>query len=444
MKGKLLPLLGFLCVVAAIYGALGWIEGSQGADHSHMHAPLTATSAAPGARAAGTAVPQASRPQAATVDAQRRSPSPPSAAAKGAAVDIFFAGNAAGELTDCGCRANPLGGLARRVQQVLSRPLATTVHLDAGGSLTADSTSPPATEEQRRAHTELYLKALALSQVRALNVAPAELAMGTDTLIALGRTLKVPLLASNTTAVNGARTAFRRMLETQVGGVRIAVLGLTSNRRLPKGVYERSGLKLRDPIVAARELARGVRDKVDVIIALSWLTIEEIDDLGAQVPEIDFVLGCRDTDLLRRAERLGRGYRLDGYHKGKWLGQLTLRRGRGASSQWYDPSLREAIETQLRGVQREVDFYALKHKKEDAAGGPKDKSSRRFEKERSVGLQARLTRLRLELKGLSNGTSDAKRFSVQLLPVKPLWAEHPQVAEWVKAFQAKYPGTVHR
>lgn len=363
------------------------------------------------------------------------------AGAAKAGFNVFFAGNAMGELIDCGCRANPLGGLARRVRWTKEHNVG--AHLDAGGSLVADPSNPGADAALTRERADIYLRALAQAPQRALNVAPAELAIGPKLLQELAKSRGVPLLASNTSREDGQPTGFERVLVREMGGLKVALLGLSSNRRRIKGLYSKNGLKLRDPVMAARELARGVRPQVDLIIALSWLTIEEIDDVADAVPEIDFLIGCRDTDLLQRAEFMGRGYRLDSYHKGKWLGRLTLRAGEvPGDKRWYDPKLMDLIDGRIGSLGRQIDYYAKKHKEEDAAGGPKDADNRRFERERAVGLRAILMRTQQERKRLTTAPAGANTFEVKLEPVRTSLPEDEQVVQWVEAFKKRFPSAL--
>jgi len=72
--------------------------------------------------------------------------------------------------------------------------------------------------------------------------------------------------------------------------VRVGLLGLTvSSNPAPYVTY-------RDPVVVAREQVAALRSGVDVLIAVTHLSIEGDVDLVQKVPEIDFVLGGHEHE----------------------------------------------------------------------------------------------------------------------------------------------------
>ncbi len=82
--------------------------------------------------------------------------------------------------------------------------------------------------------------------------------------------------------------------------VRVGLLGVTVDaNRQPWVTY-------RDPLRAAQEGARALRPKVDVLVALTHLTVEQDIQLAEAAPELDLVLGGHEHENfeLRRGERL--------------------------------------------------------------------------------------------------------------------------------------------
>ncbi len=472
MNSSKWPAVAFPLLGVAVFGLLMWNERqpttppptAQGQAQVQPAAKATSQAAPPSAKAPAPAQPanaaKAPAPAAAPVASAGTTalPKPPQpttanppgeAAAAPGEVAIFFAANAMGELVDCGCRANPLGGLARRVKWIEERSTRykAAAHVDAGGSLMADPALDTDGPGQAQGRVNAYLAGLAASKGLALNVAPAELAVGLDLLRGAAKTHKVPLLATNTVQLGTGKPAFERVLIRQIGALKVAFIGLTSTRRVPRrqDLYAKNKLDLRPSVDAAKAVVAEVRSKVDAIVALSWLTLEEIDELGEKVPEIDFVLGARDSDLTMRPEFLGRGYRLDSYNKGKWLGELRLRKGtKGvAGGRWFDPDLRDRLAYDQGAAQRQIAYYAKKHSEEDAAGGPKDARSRKFERERLVGLRAKLARVNLELKGEIDPPQGGASFSVKLHAMRTSLPESPAVTKLVAAHHAKFPPPAH-
>jgi 5'-nucleotidase len=65
-------------------------------------------------------------------------------------------------------------------------------------------------------------------------------------------------------------------------------------------------VRVADPVTAAREHARRLRDSVDVLVALTHLTVDTDARLAAEVPELDLILGGHEHEnyTLRRGPRL--------------------------------------------------------------------------------------------------------------------------------------------
>ena len=92
------------------------------------------------------------------------------------------------------------------------------------------------------------------------------------------------------------------VLTRAVGGraVRVGIVGVVIASNQPRWV------RLADPIAAARAAARRLRDSVDVLVALTHLSVEDDGRLADEVPELDLVLGGHEHEnfTLRRGARL--------------------------------------------------------------------------------------------------------------------------------------------
>ena len=396
--------------------------------------PEETAKAGPQATEATPALPSPPRPTTAN-------PVDEAAAAKGE-VAVFFSANNMGELVDCGCHRSPLGGLARRVSWINERATryAAAAHVDCGGSLVADAAVSSDGPGQAASRIAVYLAGLARAKTVALNVAPAELAVDVAMLRREAKRHGIPLVATNTVSVGDGSPAFQPWIIKKIGALNVGFLGLSTQRPPRRQVlYTAQGLALTPPVEAAQAAVKSLRGKVDAIVAMTWLTRDEIDLLGEKVPEIDFVLGAKDTDLTMRAEFLGRGYRLDSYNKGKWLGELRLRAGRGAEGRWFDPALRDRLAYDQGSAQRQIAYYVKKHTGEDKAGGPADARGRTFEVERLVGLRAKLARVNLELRGTIDPPDGAASFSAKMHPMRTSLPEDADVVARVKSHHATFP-----
>lgn len=105
-----------------------------------------------------------------------------------------------------------------------------------------------------------------------------------------------PLVSGNVTwdggtALAGSRQEMVFTLGDPAGPVvRIGVLGATIQKGAPDYVL------IADPIPALAAQAEAMRDRVDVLIALTHLTLDEDAELAAAVPEIDLILGGHEHE----------------------------------------------------------------------------------------------------------------------------------------------------
>jgi 5'-nucleotidase len=92
------------------------------------------------------------------------------------------------------------------------------------------------------------------------------------------------------------------VLTRQAGGrpVRVGVVGVVVPSNRP------AWARLADPLEAARAAARRLRDSVDVLVALTHLSVDDDGRLAALAPEFDLILGGHEHEnyALRRGPRL--------------------------------------------------------------------------------------------------------------------------------------------
>ncbi len=123
----------------------------------------------------------------------------------------------------------------------------------------------------------------------------------------------------------------------QLGGVRVAIFGLTTpeTHALSKGA---ANLKFLDPIQAARDaVTRAGRLGADVIVALTHQDMAEDKQLAAAVPGIDLILGGHEHVPLDA--RVGRTLILKAGSDARLLGRIDLwvstgRGGKRVESKW--------------------------------------------------------------------------------------------------------------
>lgn len=446
-------LLAFVAVGALVF----WVLTSREAPAPTAAAPAP-TAASPSPQVAATLAPTA--PSAAPAPAvsattpqteaapPQPTPSKPIDAgepAQAGEVGLFFTSNTLGELIDCGCRQNPLGGLARRVKWINDRGAryGGKVVVDTGGMLVADAGAATESREQQEARWEVYMEALAATGAQAVNVGAHELALPRATLQAAADRHKVPLLSANLRTADGS-AAFQESALIDVAGLKVGILGLvTANIPAKDRLLSAAGLQVVDPVTTAARIAKELKAKgAQLVVVAGQLRQDEIDGIGDKAPEVDLVLGSWEMDLTQRPAFLGRGYHIDPYHKGKWIGEVRLRRAtRGESDRWFVPDLRDKLSYEQGSLQRQIAYYTEQFQKDDAPGAVKAMTAqeRKFAEERMVSLRAKLVRVNMEFQGPIDQPEGGAALLVELVPVKTDLPEDAKTKAVVDAHHVKWP-----
>ena len=214
---------------------------------------------------------------------------------------LIFASNVGGELTDCGCLRNPLGGLARRARLVQdwSDEGLPVIHVDTGNALVRDALVP---SEQTRAAYELgaekMLEAFGAMGLTALAVGVNDAAIGGQRLMELASTHDVPLLSANW-FVGTAPIGQTRLLVERDGrsyGFTAAgpSTGPTSDYFVSTGVSARSDLLVGPEIAALREAGASFVTLIVTGGVDQASTLLEALDAGS-LPDLVLVSGSRRT-----------------------------------------------------------------------------------------------------------------------------------------------------
>ncbi len=451
MQKQYLPLLGVLVGGALVFAVLMSLEGPSVpapiADQpTGVAEPAAAVPTAPKAAAevVSTAAPVVAAAVAPVGSPPAAIPAANTAQQKGE-IGLFFTSNTLGELIDCGCRQNPLGGLARRVQWINDRraKFDAALVVDTGGMLVADPVGWSEDATQLEARAELYFAAFEANAAAGVNVGAHELALPAKTLQAIAKRHNVALLSANLRA--GDAPAFTESRIVTLAGQKFGLFGLvTADIPNADKLLKAHGLHVEAPLAAAKRVAAELRKQgATMVIALGQLRQEEIDDLGEKVPDVDLVLGSWEMDLTQRPISLGRGFHLDPYNKGKWIGEVRVRPAMAAATttQWYAPDLRDKLSYEQGSLQRQIAYYIEQFAKEDAAGATKTMTAdeRKFATERQVMLRAKLARVNLELKGDIDPPNGAGALLVQMTAVRVELPEDLGVKALVDKHHARWP-----
>lgn len=213
-------------------------------------------------------------------------------------VTIAFGANNRGEREDCGCRANPLGGLTRRhtlielAKQGQSEeaekfwgknlPESSTVFVvDAGDLFFRRIQFERAPENEHAMYwtrAQAILDAVNLSPPDAFALGHEDFAMGRVKTQLLAKGAKFPFLSANLR--NDEERLFEGHHIVERDGVRVAFIGLSAE---DEAFFKTQGLTLHNSLAAYREEVEQLDDTVDLVVLLSNLGMGRTADLVREI-----------------------------------------------------------------------------------------------------------------------------------------------------------------
>jgi 2',3'-cyclic-nucleotide 2'-phosphodiesterase (5'-nucleotidase family) len=113
----------------------------------------------------------------------------------------------------------------------------------------------------------------------------------------------------------------------EVGGVRLAILGLTTPPPYPRGHRlhrpNAQEIPVHDAVEAARHRVTELRDRADLVVALSHMGLRDDLQLALQIPDIDLIIGGHGHHRLPSLLRIGSTYIAQAGAGGAYLGVLS-------------------------------------------------------------------------------------------------------------------------
>ena len=204
--------------------------------------------------------------------------------------------NNSGYIDVCGCKHKEVrqGSLTRR-SSFLKQLRATgrqILLLDGGSAFFRIGSRVKDTERDEAVRmAKLIVKTYNRMGYRAMAVGPFDLAAGLDALLELQKNAKFQMLSANFADKKSGELYFKPHTILEIEGVRVGVIGLTLDtmtRPFLKKVAPNS--KLLNPFKAARKSYDELREKTDLIVALSHLREETNFKLVAKLKGLEILI----------------------------------------------------------------------------------------------------------------------------------------------------------
>ncbi|HET9494670.1 MAG TPA: bifunctional metallophosphatase/5'-nucleotidase [Chloroflexia bacterium] len=154
-----------------------------------------------------------------------------------------------------------------------------------------------------------------------------EFAYGPDTFRQRASELEYPVLAANIYEKDTGKTAFPSHIVTEVGGLRVGLIGIANNtvdKTMPPSFSE--GLRFtsgREELPGLVSMLRG-EQRVDLVVLLSHLGFPQDMHLVSEVPGVDVVLSSHTHNRLHRPAVQGSTIVIQSGSHGAFVGRLDL------------------------------------------------------------------------------------------------------------------------
>ena len=232
--------------------------------------------------------------------------------------------NVGGQLDPCGWKANPLGGLPRRLTYInqLKEGGVDPVLLDAGDALFELNILVNGKEASSKLRAKTVFESTAKMGNYIYNVGHNDFAAGLDFLKQLEISANNNFISSNIVKVGTDDLAFKSHTIIERNGIKVGVFGILSS--LPASMKE---LELKDALSVINSKVEELRPQVDVLVMLINANKIQLDKLVSQTKNVDYVFSSRETSRTRpeRKQADGNPMLYGTGIQGKYLGRVDLK-----------------------------------------------------------------------------------------------------------------------
>ena len=232
--------------------------------------------------------------------------------------------NVRGQLDPCGWKANPLGGLPRRLTYInqLREGGVDPVLLDAGDALFELNILANGKEASSKLRAKTVFESTAKMGNYIYNVGHNDFAAGLDFLKQLEISANNNFISSNIVNVGTDDLAFKSHTIIERNGIKVGVFGILSS--LPASAKE---LELKDALTVINSKVEELRPQVDVLVMLINANKLQLDKLVSQTKNVDYIFSSRETSRTRpeRKQADGNPMLYGTGIQGKYLGRVDLK-----------------------------------------------------------------------------------------------------------------------
>lgn len=238
---------------------------------------------------------------------------------------LIYSNDVLGEIEPCGCRNNPMGGMARKANFLKrhSEKGPEVIQVDAGDLLFSSDSLPELLQKQAETQATFLLKAMDLNQHDVVVPGEKDFALGVKTFDELRKKTKIKFLAANLQKKSGKKflepSAIFHKRNTQGKTIRVGIFGIVGDQlRWPKE------LKATSAIASARNQVKALRKKVDILIAVTHQGFESDQKLAKEVSGIDIIVGAHSQSFIQTPIKIGKTAIYQSSFRNQYIGVVTL------------------------------------------------------------------------------------------------------------------------
>ena len=211
-------------------------------------------------------------------------------------ITMLLTTNVRGQLDPCGWKANPLGGLPRRLTYInqIKQSGVDPILLDAGDALFENDIILKEKLSSAKLRAETVVKSTAKMGNYIYNVGQYDFAGGYSFIKELESTFKANFISSNLFLRETNKLAFNGHEIININGIKVGVFGIITD--IPSMVKE---LELKDPILTAQSKINELRPKVDLLVMLLNASIPQVRNSISNFEGVDYVFTSRETSRTR-------------------------------------------------------------------------------------------------------------------------------------------------
>ena len=142
-----------------------------------------------------------------------------------------------------------------------------------------------------RLNAAMSARAVDMTGIDAVNVSSYDLANSVDSLLTIEKATSYPWLSSNLTFKNSGELVFQPGTIISKGDIRIGIFGIMSDNFMGAPLFkDDSPLRVLDFIKTAENEVSKLKKESDLIVALAYLSKNEMKKLSESVPDIDIII----------------------------------------------------------------------------------------------------------------------------------------------------------